>query len=549
MTSHRSAAPQSTAPRIARRSVLALGAAASAAFTAACTAGSAGQSSSEGGDAPATTLLVNVSFVYSTLDPGRCYEQTGYFALHGLYDSLMSFDGDDVATAVPNLAETYEPSEDGLTHTFTLREGLTFSDGTPMTSADVLFSMDRLLNLKGSSIGFFAGLSFAAPDERTFVVTAETPNNAVGTLMAMPASSVLNSAAARAAGATDATDADATDTAQSAFDSASMGSGPYQLESNDPGNEMVFVPNENYWGESAAFSRIVVRNVDVQNQKLSIAKSSTAEIAMDLTGSLLDGLPDSVEVSSSQDTFYMLYMNTDPAVSPATSNPQWRAALRAAIDYDGLVAIFGEGGGKIAGYVAQTYPGALPVDEAPSQDLDAAAELLAASGVDDSPVRFIYPTITFRGVDLATVTTKVQADAAAAGINLELTPLALPAFLEEQRSGDVVLGFTPQQLSYPRPESLVNQLSPGGTNGQRVRWAAGGPGADEALAAAAVVTAATSEDERVSALQEWQRTMLEVSPFISLVQNSGTVVSTSAVSGVQHTAAGWFMDVEAVRPA
>jgi peptide/nickel transport system substrate-binding protein len=534
---------------ITRRSLLALGAVAGTAFTAACTAGSAGQGSGDaGGDAP-STLLVNTTFVYSTLDPGRAYEQTGYFAIHGLYDALMTFEGDDVSEPVPHLAAEHTASDDDRTHTFTLRDDVTFSDGTAITSADVLFSLNRLVNLKGSGAGFFAGLTFSAPDERTFVVTAQNPTAGVPTLMAMPAASVLNSAAAKAAGASDAADADASDTAQTAFDTASMGSGPYTLESNDPGNEIVLVPNAKYWGETTGFERIVVRNTDTQNQKLSISRSTTAEVSMDLTGSLLDGLPDTLKISSTPDTFYMLYLSTDPAVSPATANPQWRQALAAAIDYDGVAALFGEGGQKIAGYIAQTYPGALPVDEAPSQDLAAAAAALAASGVGDTSVRFIYPAITYRGVDLATITTKIQNDAAAAGITLELTPLAMPAFLEEQRSGNVVMGFTPQALSYPRPESLVNQLSPEGTNGKRVRWDVTRVGADQALAAIAAVTAAADETTRESALQDWQRVMLEVSPFLPLAQNSGTIVSTPAVSEAEYTAAGWLLDLERVAPA
>jgi peptide/nickel transport system substrate-binding protein len=111
------------------------------------------------------------------------------------------------------------------------------------------------------------------------------------------------------------------------------------------------------------------------------------------------------------------------------------------------------------------------------------------------------------------------------------------------------MGFTPQALSYPRPESLVNQLSPEGTNGKRVRWDVTRVGADQALAAIAAVTAAADETTRESALQDWQRVMLEVSPFLPLAQNSGTIVSTPAVSEAEYTAAGWLLDLERVAPA
>ena len=521
---------------------------AAAALVSACTAGSGSGGGDGGGDGANDTLLVNTSFVYSTLDPGRVYEQTGYLAVHSMYDALMTFEGSDVAEPVPNLAEGFEVSEDGTTYTFTLREDAVFSDGSAVTSQDVLFSLTRLQNIKASGANFFAGLTFEAPDDQTFVVTSETPTATIPTLMAAPASSVINSAVATENGATDAADADSTDTGQAFLDGESIGSGPYVLERNDPGNEIVLVANDEYWGEAPAYERVVIRNTDAQNQKLSISRAESAEIAIDITGDLLEGLPESLNVSQSKDTMYMLYMNTDPAISPATSNPDFRAALRAAIDYEGLAEMFGEGGGRIGGYIADAYPGAIPAEEGPVQDLERATELMAGTDLGNTPVRFIYPAITYRGVDLGTIATKVQGDAAEAGIQLELTPLALPAFLEEQRGGSAVLGFTPQALAYPRPESLVRQLSPGGTNAERVRWREGDSAARVTELADAVLSA-TTDDELAGALTEWQEAMLEDSPFIALAQNSGTVVSTDTVSGADYTPAGWIVDLAAAAPA
>jgi peptide/nickel transport system substrate-binding protein len=509
-----------------------------------CTAGAGGGGG--GGDAGGT-LLVNTSFVYSTLDPGQVYEQTGYLAIHSLYDSLMTFEGGDVSEPVPDLAEGYDVSDDGKTYTFTLREGAVFSDGSPVTSEDVLFSLTRMQNLKASGANFFAGLTFSAPDERTVVVTSDRPTAEVPALMAMPVSSVLNSEVARANGATDAADAAASDTAQSFLDSTSVGSGPYVLERNDPGNEIVLAANEAYRGEAPGYARVVIRNADAQNQQLSISRSAGAEIALDVAGSLLEGLPETVHVSQVKDTIYMLYMNTDPAVSPATSNPDWVAALRQSLDYEGLAAQFGQGGGRLGGFIADAYPGSLPAEEGPVRNLEAAKASLAASGVGDVPVRFIYPAITYRGVDLGTVATKVQGDAAEAGIRLELTPLAMPAFLEEQRGGSVVLGFTPHALAYPRPESEVRQLSPGGVNAERVRWSSG-PAAEQVTGLAQQALGAVDAGGLEQALGDWQRAMADGSPYVPFAQNSGTVVSTADVVGADYTPAGWIVDLAAVEP-
>ncbi|MCZ2857576.1 ABC transporter substrate-binding protein [Blastococcus sp. VKM Ac-2987] len=519
-----------------------------------CTAGSSSSSGGSGGNGGGggggggETLLVNTSFVYSTLDPARAYEQTGYLTIHSLCDTLMTFDGGNVGEPLPELAEGFEVSEDGTTYTFTLRDDAVFSDGSPVTSEDVLFSLNRMMNVKGSGSAFFEGLEFSAPDESTVVVTADRPTAEVPTLMAMPVTSILNQEVATANGATDAEDAETADTAQTFLDSTSACAGPYVLERNDPGNEIVLTANEEYWGEAPGYSRVVIRNADAQNQKLAISRSQGDEIALDVTGNLLDGLPESVNVSQVEDTLYMLYMSTDPAISPATSNPDWRAALRSSLDYEGLAGLYGQGGDRLGGFLANAYPGSLPVEEGPERDLDAARASLEASGVGDEPVRFIYPSITYRGVDLGTVATKIQGDAAEAGINLELTPLALPAFLEEQRGGSVVMGLTPHALIYPRPESLVRQLSPGGVNAERVRWS-DGPAAEEVTAAAERVLTAVDGTELESALVDWQQAMRDGSPYLPVAQNSGSVVSTEDVADAEYTPAGWILDLAAVEPA
>ncbi|GAA5064845.1 peptide/nickel transport system substrate-binding protein [Thermocatellispora tengchongensis] len=506
----------------------------------ACTAGRNGSSGSS-----TSTLIVNTSFVYKTLDPGRAYEQTGYVALHAMYDSLLTFTGTDVEEPKPNLAESYTASDDAKTFTFTLRQGATFADGTPVTAEDVVFSLNRLQNLKGSSASFFSGLEATAKDARTVVITSEEPNPTVPVLMAMPASGILNRKLVTQHGATDGEDAATADKAQQYLDQAAAGSGPYVLERNTPGSEIVLKANDKYWGTKPAYSRVVIRNMDVQNQKLTMTRATDAEIALDLSGKFLDGLPETLSISQKQDTVYFAFLNTDPAVSKVSSNPKFAQAMRAAIDYPGLAALFGRGGGTARGLVAPAYPGALGEGEELKRDVEKAKRLLAEAGLNDPSVEFIYPAITYRGVDLGTVATKVQGDAAAAGIDIELTPLPLTAFLERYRGGKAPMGMTPQSLSYPRAESIVKVMSPGGVNAERMNWSKG-YGAEEAGAAAKEFLAATTDAARNEAAVKWQRAMNTDSPYLLLASNSGTVVGSPAVTGAEYTPAGWTVDLAAV---
>src|SRR3979490_333801 len=100
--------------------------------------------------AASDTLVVDKSFDLKTADPQRQYEPTGGIVDRALYHSLLQFKGAGGAPPQPDVAASFTASKDARTYTFTLRRNVRFSDGTPLTSADVVFSYDRLVNLKGN---------------------------------------------------------------------------------------------------------------------------------------------------------------------------------------------------------------------------------------------------------------------------------------------------------------------------------------------------------------------------------------------------------------
>lgn len=516
-------------------------AAALATLATACTAGGGGAGGGDG-----STLIVHTSFVVKSLDPGQVYEATGLTAVHAMYEPLLTLPGPEIGEPTPLLAESYDASPDAKTFTFTLRSDATFADGSPVTADDVVFSLNRLKNLKASPAVMVGDLTVRALDDRTVEVTSATPNPNVPIVLAMPATGILNSTLAKEHGATDAADAASVDTAQKHLDTASAGSGPYLLKSFDAASQIVLERNPDYWADEPEFERVVIRNADVQNQKLTMSRATdSAELALDVTGKLLDGLPDDLRITGARDTSYFLYLNADPAVSPVTANPVFRDALRAAIDYEGVAALFGEGAGPAAGLVPPAFPGALPDSEVPHQDTDRAKRLLASAGLRNPTVTFIYPAITYRGVDLGTVATKVQGDAAQAGIQLELTPQPLATFLEQMRGGRSQMGLTPQSLNYPVADSLINNMTPGQGSATRVGWTAE-RAHPSILAAIDAVNASVDPDARAKSMQDWQRAMNRHSPYIVLANNSGMVVASPSLTGAEYTPAGWQVDIAAI---
>jgi peptide/nickel transport system substrate-binding protein len=527
---------------VGRASRIAVAAVATAALTTGCTAAGSGGSSSGGST---DTLTVNTSFVIKNIDPAMEYEATGALTVNALYDNLVTFKGSDVGEPVPELAESYTASEDATTFTFKLRDDAVFSDGTPVTAEDVVFSLNRLQNLKGSPSVVVTGLSFAAEDESTVVVTSETANPNVPTILAMPSAGIVNSKVAQEHGATDGPDAAKKDSATAYLDENPAGSGPYLLESFDPSSQIVLKANPEYWGEEPEFSRVVITNMDVQNQKLTVSKAKDATIALDLSGSALEGLPDSLQQSGAQDTYYFLTLHQDPSVDDVTSNLDFVRALRASIDYDGVAALFGDNAQPAAGVVPPAFPGALPDDEAQVQDLDAAKQHLVDAGLDDPKVTLMYPSISYRGVDLGTIAAKVQGDAKKAGITVELNPQPIAAFLDAQSGGKVAMRFSPQSLNYPVAASLVNNLAPGQSTAVSTGWTVDNA-TPAAIKAGEDVLSTLDPTAQVDALQEWQRVLNTDSPYIPLAYNAGTLVATSDLTNAEYSPAGWQLDVAAV---
>lgn len=86
-----------------------------------------------------------------TLDNGYAYDSASGDILQNIYSTLVWYNGDSPSEFVPHLAESWEISEDGVTYTFKLRDGVTFHDGTPMTAEDTAFTFIRNLLQGGTN--------------------------------------------------------------------------------------------------------------------------------------------------------------------------------------------------------------------------------------------------------------------------------------------------------------------------------------------------------------------------------------------------------------
>lgn len=510
------------------------------AFASASLAGCGSDSSDDSSSGGDKTLVVENSFDLTTADPGQVYEITGGMVVHSMYEPLLGFEGADLSTPIPVLAKSFEVSEDGTTITLPLRDDVTFSDGTPLTSADVVFSFNRVKNLKGNPAFLLDGVTPSAPDKHTVVLTSKKPNPGLPYVLANPALGIQNSAVVKEHGGTDAEGANKSDEATEWLNANSAGSGPYLLENFSTTSEVTLEANPDYWGgQEPAYTKVVIRNVTADVQKLDIQKGE-AQLVLDLAPAQAEGLPDSVEVhkDATSNTWFM-FANKNPEVSSITSNPDFQDAIRYGLDYDALVDLAGEGSVRAPGIVATMFVGALDPSKALTTDVEKAKASLAASGYDGEKVEMEYPSdLTKNGVSFGTVAQRVQSQLSEIGINIELVPAPLATSLPNYLEGKEQLGLWLWGADYPDASNYLAFL-PGQSVGLRAGWEAGDNPSLDALGEQAATT--IDNDARAALYQQIQEQMNVEGPFMPLFQTAQVAVTAESLTGFVYNLI-WTVD-------
>jgi peptide/nickel transport system substrate-binding protein len=514
----------------------------------ACAAAAAGAGTRS---SAAPTLLVHNSFALDTTDPQRAFNPTSTIVDRAVYDTLFTYRNGDLAHPVPLLVQSWTSTSSRL-FTFRLKRNIRFADGSPLTAADVVFSLRRLVNLKGNPSFLLAGATVAARGDYMVVVDAGRPAPQLLSILANASTGIVNSKLVRAHGGTDAVDAAGSDRAERWFDSpdsAGAGSGPYVLESYDRTSQVVLRANTSYWGQAKPpFARVVIRNAPASVQLLDVQRGSH-EIALDLSSEQAETLKGDPRLHVTRQpspwTFYA-FANDDPRISPITSNERFRQAVRSALDYRALVSVAGRGAIQAAGMIASTIPGALGQDDAPRHDAAKAGAELAASGVGTQKVTLEYPSdLTVNGVPFATLAQKVQASLQDAGLDVALAGSPVTSFQPRFRAGKIAFGIWVWAPDYADPADYL-VFTPGKLIALHAGWQAGSDPAIEKLAARALVT--TAPTARRSLYRRIQLALNARGPFIPLIQPAQVFAATSDLAGAAFSGA-YDVDVTQVSPA
>jgi len=302
-----------------------------------------------GAQADKDTLIVAVPSDLQNLDPtlssADVYTQE---MLTNVYDWLIDYqvgtDADGQAIGDPSnfvgaLAEKYEWSADGKTITFTLRDGLKFSNGDPIDANAVKFTYDRIFDQKGVTAALTQMAAVAdkdhvkVVDDKTIQFTVDTPNTLLLGNMAQFGHSILNPKVVQPHMTAD--DPYAHEWLKT--NTAGTEQGPFKLESWEPGNQWVLVPNENYWGEPPKLKRIIFKVIPDPSSRLAQLQSGSVDIAYELPTTDIQALEGDANVTIvRQPSRFVVFLGMNSKTPPFDS-VKVRQAISWAVPYETIL--------------------------------------------------------------------------------------------------------------------------------------------------------------------------------------------------------------------
>jgi peptide/nickel transport system substrate-binding protein len=339
---------------------------------------------------------------------------------------------------VPDLASDIKRAEDGLSYTFTLRDGVTFHDGKPLTSADVKYTIDAILaSSSGKAASFFEGsgeskkgllTGVEAPDPRTVIIRLSRPW--LGLLSNLVAIGIVPK---------DSADSQKT---------RPLGSGPFKFISYDTAQQTISLEaNTNYWEGAPAIAALRVRVIEDGNALQAELRSGSVTIAplpTNLTPDAIKSLEQDSKLQVMQFTGANIVYLGFNVQTPPLDNLKLRQAIAYAIDRETIIRDLILGQAKVAHSILPEDSWAYSPGQKYAFDPARAKQLLDEAGLrdpdGDGPQMRLKSPIKFK-ISSSSVATRQYVDVIRdylkkVGLPVDIETMETNTLLEQLRLGE-----------------------------------------------------------------------------------------------------------------
>ena len=484
---------------------------------------------------PADTLVIAEAIDdIVSLDPGEAYEFSGLDVVNNTYDGLVEINPVTLELE-PGLAESWSVAEDGMTYTFKMKTGITFSSGNPVTADAAAWSLQRAVKINKTPAFILNQFGWTADNVDT-MITASGDTLTMKVDKAYAPTFLYN---CLTAGVASVVDAEVVKTHDVAGDMGnvwlgqnSAGTGAYVLKSFKPNEGYVMDMRPGYWRGDAKMAHIFMMHVpEAATERLQLEKGDI-DVARTLTPVDIDGMKGNADVTIQQDVGGQIYYLAFNQKNEQYKNAKFLDAMRWAVDYQGMADTIMKGTViPHQSFLPKGYLGAL--DDLPySLDVEKAKALLAESGIKDAHVKLSVRN----AADRMDVAQSIQNTFGQVGITVDLDVGEGADQLKQYRARLHDATLQTWGPDYPDPNTNSSTFaenpdnSDAANNTGYLAWRnAYDPGAMTAESKAAVLE--RDPAKRVEMYADLQKKSRETSPFIVMFQQARNTGLRTNVKG------------------
>ena len=406
-------------------------------------------------------LRAAVRYDISTMDVAETTDN--YLIPMNVMDRLFETRLVDGKAQVQNsLATDYSVSEDGRTYRFTLRDGVVFSNGSPLTASDVQFSFERLLKvgrqntdipleieggealMKGEADSL---KGFQVEDDTHFTITLTEPNAGFTAELSSPAVSIVDAE----------TMAQVTGFGKVPADT--IGSGPYIVTEWVANDHYTLVANERYWGPEPSVKKVIVRvepdagtqNLKFQSGELDLIDLESLDSAI-VASVYKTGMADRI-VSTPRVGVIFMMMNEE---NEFLKDVRVRRAIGMAVNVDAVIqGVFMGDAIREKGIIPTGIWGHNDALEGFAYDPEGARKLLAEAGYADGQIHFEISMDTTSSTAIQLICASVSQNLEAVGIRAEIVSYEHSAWLAHRGTGKMDSFMATWSMDYNDPANVM----------------------------------------------------------------------------------------------
>lgn len=460
---------------------------------------------------PALTVLVPATF--PNLDPSETVSGDQSMLAYHIFSRLYTFN--EKMEPIPDLVTKEAVSKNGTTWTFEIRPGVKFHDGTPLNSAAIKYTVDRMLKKGGSQKALFEAIKEIQIDSDTrFSFVTEKPFPSLRNNLAHPASAIISPAAESKLGRD--------------FGMQPVGSGPYRFGEWMTGDHITVVRNDAYYGRRPYYAQINFKFVLDDTTRALLMETGQADVALRLLPAAADKLKGnrqlSIRLLPGRNIFYQLNTMKGPF-----NDVRVRRAVNYAVDKHTIIDRILNGTGQPAHSLVEAVQGSVNAGFYPYEPEKAKALLRDANAVG-AKVVLLSPTTRYSlAVEVSQAVAGYLRDV---GLDVEVQAIGdWPSFLEKVKRHEFDLYMLGWGGSTGDPDNAFQRLLHSKLAGNF--WNVGGyknPKADSLIMSGA---SEFNQKKRMQIYAQLQKVVWQDAPWLFLYRETSRIAHKANIKNIK----------------